>query len=51
MAAQHSPAMARRAGHAAQRVGEAGRDDEDGEHLKEVREAASGSRRDGRCWR
>ena len=33
---KHGPAMARRAGHAAQRVGEAGGDDEDRKDLQKV---------------
>ena len=35
---EDGPAVAGRAGHAAERVGESGGDDEDGEHLQEVRE-------------
>ena len=38
MAAPDGPAVARRAGHAAERVGESARDREDQNHLEEIRE-------------
>ena len=49
--AQTAQPCSRRAGHVAERVGQAGRDREDREHLDEVRRAASGSRTGARCWR
>ena len=45
------PALALVADHAAEHVGERRADGEDRDHLHEVRQRASGSRRDARRWR